>query len=166
MRSLAVNREAERPVVPDMNRLLRLAAAAAAVAIAVAACSSGNDSSRSSAPSVATTTSAAATTSAPAGGEATSSAAGGGQAAATGTITIQNFAFGSPLTVKPGATITVTNMDSAAHDVSSDDGKFKTPLLNQGENATFTAPTEPGTYKFSCTVHAQMHGIGTLTVQG
>jgi plastocyanin len=161
-----VNRESERPVLPDMNRLLRLAAAAAAVAIAVAACSSGNDSSSSSAPSVATTTSAAATTSAPGGGEATSSAAGGGQEAATGTITIQNFAYSSPLTVKPGATITVTNMDPSAHDVSSDDGKFKTPLLNQGENATFTAPAEPGTYKFSCTVHAQMHGIGTLIVQG
>jgi plastocyanin len=148
-----------------MNRFFRLAAAAAAVAIAVAACSSGDDSSSSAAPSAATTTSA--TTSAPAGGEATSSAAGGGTAASTGTITIQNFAFGSPLTVAPGAMITVTNQDAAAHDaVSDDDGKFKTPLLNQGENATFTAPTEPGTYKFSCSVHANMTGIGTLIVQG
>ncbi len=40
------------------------------------------------------------------------------------------------------------------------------PLLNQGESATFTAPTQPGTYKFSCTVHAQMQEIGTLIVQG
>ena len=38
----------------------------------------------------------------------------------------------------------------------------RTPLLNEGESATFTAPTQPGTYKFSCTVHAQMQGIGTL----
>ena len=144
-----------------MNRLLRLAAAAAAAVIAVAACSSGDDSS-SAAPSVAATTSAAApTTSAPAGGEATS--AGAGQS--SGTITIQNFAFGDPLTVAPGATIKVTNNDVAAHDAVSDDGKFKTPLLKQGESATFTAPTEPGTYRYSCSVHANMTGIGTLTVK-
>ena len=74
----------------------------------------------------------------------------------TGTITIKNFAYGSPLTVAPGAMITVTNQDPAAHDVVSDDGKFRTPLLKLGETATFTAPTEPGTYRFSCSVHANM----------
>ena len=153
-----------------MKRLLRLAGAAAALTVAIAACSSGNDSSDSAAPSVATTTSAATpTTSAPAGGEATSSDDNGGsengRAADSGTINIKDFAFGAPLTVRPGATIKITNMDSAAHDVSSDDeGKFRTPLLNEGESATFTAPTQPGTYRFSCTVHAQMQGIGTLIV--
>ena len=154
------------------KRLLRLAVAAAALTAAIAACSSGNDSSGSAAPSVATTTSAAApTTSAPAGGEATSSDGGGsggsddGQAAGSGTITIKDFAFGAPLTVRPGATIKVTNQDATAHDVSSDDeGRFRTPLLNKDESATFTAPTQPGTYKFSCTVHGQMQGIGTLIV--
>jgi len=158
--------------VAGKKRLLRLAVAAAALTAAIAACSSGNDSSGSAAPSVATTTSAAApTTSAPAGGEATSSDGGGsggsddGQAAGSGTITIKDFAFGAPLTVRPGATIKVTNQDAAAHDVSSDDeGRFRTPLLNKDESATFTAPTQPGTYKFSCTVHGQMQGIGTLIV--
>ena len=155
-----------------LKRLLRLTVAAAALTAAIAACSSGNDSSGSAAPSVATTTSAAApTTSAPAGGEATSSDGGGsggsddGQAAGSGTITIKDFAFGAPLTVRPGATIKVTNQDATAHDVSSDDeGRFRTPLLNKDESATFTAPTQPGTYKFSCTVHGQMQGIGTLIV--
>ena len=156
-----------------MKRLLRLAVAAAALTAAIAACSSANGSSGSAAPSVATTTSAAApTTSAPAGGEATSSDDGSGgsddgQAAGSGTITIKDFAFGAPLTVRPGATIKVTNQDAAAHDVSSDDeGRFRTPLLNKDESATFTAPTQPGTYKFSCTVHGQMQGIGTLIVHG
>jgi plastocyanin len=160
--------------VGGMKRLLRLAVAAAALTAAIAACSSANGSSGSAAPSVATTTSAAApTTSAPAGGEATSSDDGGsggsddGQAAGSGTITIKDFAFGAPLTVRPGATIKVTNQDAAAHDVSSDDeGRFRTPLLNKDESATFTAPTQPGTYKFSCTVHGQMQGIGTLIVHG
>jgi plastocyanin len=149
-----------------MTRLLRLAAAAAAAAIAVAACSSGDDSSGSAAPSVTTTTSAAAapTTSAPGGGEGSSTAAA---AADSATITIQNFVFGDPITVAPGTMIKVTNMDTAGHDLASDDdGKFKTPVLKQGESATFAAPSEPGTYKFSCTVHANMHGIGTLTVKG
>jgi plastocyanin len=156
--------------VAGMKRLLRLAGAAAAVTVAIAACSSGNDSSEAAAPSVATTSAAAPTTSAPAGGEATSSddnggGSGGGRAADSGTISIKDFAFGAPLTVRPGATIKVTNMDTAAHDVASDDeGRFRTPLLNEGESATFTAPTQPGTYKFSCTVHAQMQGIGALIV--
>ncbi len=142
-----------------MNRLLRLAAAAAAVAIAVAACSSGDDSSSAAPSAAATTGAAAATTSAPGGGEGSSSED-------SGTITIQNFAFGEPLTVAPGATIKLTNMDVAAHDAVSDDGRFTTPLLKQGESATFTAPAEPGTYKFSCSAHANMTGIGTLTVSG
>lgn len=149
----------------SVTRLLRLAGAAAAVTVAVAACSSGNDSSGSADSGVAPT-SAAAPASAPGGGEAAGSE-DSGPAASSGTITIQNFAFGAPLTVKPGATIKVTNIDRTAHDVASDDqGTFRTPLLNQGENATFTAPTQPGTYRFSCTVHAQMQGIGTLIVHG
>jgi plastocyanin len=150
-----------------MKRLLRLAGAAAALTVAIAACSSGNDSSGSAAPSVATTTSA------PAGGEATSSddsgggSAGNRPAAGNGTITIQDFAFGAPLTVRPGAMIKVTNVDRTAHDIASDDqDDFRTPLLNHGEFATFTAPIQPGTYKFSCTVHAQMQDAGTLIVQG
>jgi plastocyanin len=154
--------------VAGLKRLLRLTVAAAALTAAIAACSSANGSSGSAAPSVATT---APTTSAPAGGDATSSDDGGsggsddGQAAGSGTITIKDFAFGAPLTVRPGATIKVTNQDAAAHDVSSDDeGRFRTPLLNKDESATFTAPTQPGTYKFSCTVHGQMQGIGTLIV--
>lgn len=157
-----MNRTADGAVIGVMNRLLRLAAAAAAAAIAVAACSSGDDST-AAAPSVAATTSAAApTTSAPGGGEGTSSGAGAGQS--SGTITIQNFVFGDPITVAPGATIKVTNMDVAQHDAVSDTGKFKTTLLKQGESTTFTAPTEPGTYKYSCSVHANMTGIGTLIV--
>ena len=147
-----------------LKRLLRLTVAAAALTAAIAACSSGNDSSGSAAPSVATTSSAAApTTSAPGGGEATNSD-DNGPAAASGTITIQNFAFGAPLTVRPGAMIKITNMDAAAHDIASDDGEtFRTPLLNHGESATFTAPTQPGSYPFHCDYHGNMHG--TLVVK-
>jgi plastocyanin len=135
-----------------MKRFLRLAFAAAAVTAVVAACSSDDSDSGTAAPAA---TSAAAT-----------SAAGGGTTA-TASITIKGFKFGDPLTVAPGTTITVTNEDTAGHDVVSDDGKFKTATLGQGEKSTFTAPTEPGTYKFSCSLHpGSMSGIGTLIVQG
>jgi plastocyanin len=129
-------------------RLLRLAIAALFAALAVAACSSGNGGSTN------TTT--------PAG-----TAGGGGGDSAAATITIKDFKFGDPITVKPGDTVKVTNEDGAAHNAVSDDGtSFKTPDLTQGQSATFTAPTNPGTYKFSCTLHGNMSGIGTLTVQG
>lgn len=142
-----------------MNRLLRLVAAAAAVAFVVAACGSDSDSDTSAPP--AASSSAAATTSAPGGGE-------GSGTAATASITIKDFKYGEPLTVAPDTVITVTNEDTAGHDVVSDDAdKFKTPVLGKGESATFTAPTEAGTYKYSCSLHpGSMSGIGTLIVSG
>lgn len=83
---------------------------------------------------------------------------------ADATITIADFAYGDPLTVAPGATIMVINEDSAQHDVDAMDGEsFDTELLGQGESLTFTAPMEPGSYDFTCSVHPQMSG--TLTVE-
>ena len=139
-----------------MTRLLRLVVAAAAVAAVVAACSSGDSSSDTGAAAATATSSAAAP------------ASGGTGSSATAAITIKDFTYGAPLTVAPGTTVTVTNQDVAGHDVVSDDeGKFRTPVLEQGESGTFTAPTAPGTYKFSCSVHpGSMSGIGTLVVRG
>jgi plastocyanin len=154
--------------VTSVTRLLRLTGAAAAVTVAIAACSSGNGSDGSDgsdAPDVATTSAAAPT--GPASGGAATGSDGSGGAVSSGTISIQNFSFGAPLTVRPGATIKVVNVDRPAHDVASDDqGGFRLPLLNHGESATFTAPSQPGTYIFSCTVHAQMKEIGRLIVAG
>lgn len=144
-----------------MTRLPRLLAAAGLTVLAVAACSSGGSppaASGSSAPAAPSATGAAAG----------SSGGGNGGAQSGGTITIQNFRYSTPLTVAPGTKIEVENEDTARHDVVSDDGtSFRTPLLGQGEKATFTAPTRPGTYKFSCSAHpASMSGIGTLIVRG
>jgi plastocyanin len=156
-------------VSAEVNRLLRIALAAVAAVLAVAACSSDDGSATaagsSSAPPAATSSAPAATTSAAAGGEGSSSAEAGED---RGTITIKNFKFGAPLTVKPGATIEVVNEDTAGHDVVSDDaGEFKTPTLGQGEKGSFKAPMQPGTYKFSCSLHPRsMSGIGTLVVEG
>jgi plastocyanin len=146
-----------------MMRSLRIATIGAFAALVVAACSSNDNTGTttpSSNPPAATTTSAAPTTSSGSGGGTDS-----GASQATGTITIQNFQFGEPLQVKPGAKITVVNKDSQRHNVVADDGKgFKTDLLDQNQSATFTAPSTPGTYTFSCTVHANMTRTGTLVV--
>lgn len=94
---------------------------------------------------------------APAGDDGDGSDSSGGQVA--GTITIADFAYGEPLTVEPEALIRVTNEDSAQHDVDAKDGtSFNTDLLGQGEELTFNAPAEEGTYEFTCSAHSDMSG--------
>jgi plastocyanin len=80
------------------------------------------------------------------------------------TITIKDFEYGAPLTVAPGAVVTVTNMDAAAHTVTADQGPaFDVDVRESGGTATFTAPSAPGSYSFYCTYHPSMHG--TLIVK-
>jgi plastocyanin len=129
------------------HRPMRRVAAAAVfgVALALAACSSG----ASSAPS----------------GAASSASGSTSGAASTTTIIIQNFAFHpSKDTVKPGATITVTNKDSVTHTLTSTSSPiaFNTGDISPGQTKTFTAPTKAGTYPYFCMIHQYM--TGTLTV--
>ncbi|MGO4121747.1 cupredoxin domain-containing protein [Arthrobacter sp. YAF16] len=85
-------------------------------------------------------------------------------AASTAAITVRDFAYGTPLVVAAGAQVTVTNMDSAEHTVTADDGPaFDVDVKGSGGTATFTAPSKPGTYAYHCTFHPGMHG--TLTVK-
>ena len=79
-------------------------------------------------------------------------------------VEIKGFAFNpQQITVKPGAKITVTNQDSVGHTFTADDGKsFNIGIINQGQSATITAPTVPGSYAFHCTPHPYMKG--TLVV--
>jgi plastocyanin len=125
-----VNHPADQCVNIDMRWLLR-AVALALAATAVAACGSSSGS----------------------GGEGSS---GPTPAGSGPVITIKGFGYGAPLTVAPGTTVTVRQEDPVQHDVSS--ATFRTPLLGRGGTATFTAPTEPGSYDFTCSVHPQMHG--------
>ncbi|GAA1789364.1 hypothetical protein GCM10009712_40890 [Pseudarthrobacter sulfonivorans] len=84
--------------------------------------------------------------------------------AAAATITIKDFEYGATGTVPPGAVVMVTNMDSAAHTVTADQGSaFDAKVAGSGGTATFTAPSTPGTYPYHCTYHPNMHG--TLTVK-
>ncbi len=92
------------------------------------------------------------------------STAANSPASSTAAITISGFAFGAPLVVPAGATVTVTNMDSAEHTVTADTGSaFDVEIKGSGGTATFTAPSTPGTYAFHCKYHPNMHG--SLTVK-
>ncbi len=82
---------------------------------------------------------------------------------AAATITIKDFAYGDPLTVTPGAAVTVTNMDTAPHTVTADEGAAFDAEVKGGGTATFTAPSKPGSYPYHCTFHPNMHG--TLIVK-
>ncbi len=83
--------------------------------------------------------------------------------AAAATITIADMSFGGPVTVPPGAQVTIKNDDSAEHSVTSrTEGKFDVHV-DGGEQGTLTAPTEPGEYAFYCVYHPSMKG--TLIVK-
>jgi plastocyanin len=84
-------------------------------------------------------------------------------AAAGVTMTIASMSFGQPITVSPGAQVTIKNDDSAEHSVTSDTaGKFDVEVDGK-EEGTLTAPTEPGEYALHCKYHPSMHG--TLIVK-
>lgn len=78
-------------------------------------------------------------------------------------ITITALNFGDPLTVPPGAQITVLNSDDVAHTVTSKvKGQFDVKVGGNAQ-ATFAAPTTPGRYPYYCVYHPGM--VGVLIVQ-
>ena len=84
----------------------------------------------------------------------TTSGSGGGTS-----ITISNFMFQPmSLTVAPGATVSVTNKDSATHTLTATGGQFNTGDVDQNQTKTFTAPMKPGTYHYICNIHQYMMG--------
>lgn len=82
-------------------------------------------------------------------------------AAAGPTMDISNFTF-SRITVKPGATVTVTNADGATHTVNVNGTQIDVTVPGGGQ-ATFTAPTKPGSYPLTCDFHRSMHGVLTVS---
>jgi len=122
--------------------MTRLIALAFATLLFVTGCSSG------------TTT----TTASPESPSAASSTAAASATAAGPKISIADMKFSAPLTVTPGATVTVVNSDSVEHTVTADSGNAFNAEVGDNGTATFTAPTQPGTYAYHCTYHPMMHG--------
>jgi len=68
-------------------------------------------------------------------------------------VSMKNISF-SPksLSVKVGQTVTWTNDDSVVHNVTANDGTFKSN--NFGSGATFNwKATKAGTFQYTCTIH-------------
>ncbi|MEO6881096.1 MAG: cupredoxin domain-containing protein [Mycobacteriaceae bacterium] len=79
-------------------------------------------------------------------------------------ITIKDFKYQVPKSVKPGAKVTVMNMDRVVHSVTADTSTSVFDVdADPGVPASFTAPTKPGTYTFHCTYHGNMHGTLVVT---
>ena len=91
-----------------------------------------------------------------------SKASSGSAGSSAAAITIKNIHFTVVSSVKAGSTVTVKNNDGFGHTVSQDNGGFDVQV-GGNSTATFTAPSKPGTYKFHCNIHPQMHGTLVVT---
>ena len=135
-----------------MNRIFMLCAAMILVAAMATACGGSSSTDETTEATTATAASSAPETS-----------ADSPTATAGATITIENMAFGDPITVAPGAEISVVNNDSAEHSVTSQTAGAFDVHVDGMQKGTLTAPTEPGEYAFYCVHHPSMKG--TLIVK-
>lgn len=90
----------------------------------------------------------------------TTGGTGGTSAVATTAVDMKNLAF-TPAAIKvaSGATVTWTNQDGTAHNVTFDGGAVPASgTINAGTNKALTMPTAAGTYTYKCTFHAGMSG--------
>jgi amicyanin len=96
---------------------------------------------------------------------ATNDSATSSDAVATTSVDIKGMAF-SPanITVKVGDTVTWTNNDAVAHDVTETDGQNgpKSTLLQPGKSYVFTFD-KAGTYNYNCSIHPGMTGSVIVT---
>ena len=78
-------------------------------------------------------------------------------------ITIKDFSFGpASITVPPGTKVTWVNKDEEPHKVVSVDEIFKSTAIDTDGEFSFVL-SQPGTYKYFCSVHARM--VGTVVVE-
>jgi plastocyanin len=105
-------------------------------------------------------------TASPTAGAATTEATeapGAPAAAGAPTMTIADMSFGEPITVSPGAQITIANNDSVEHSVTSQTAGQFDVHVDGTETGTLTAPNEPGEYAFYCVYHPNMKGTLIVT---
>lgn len=102
---------------------------------------------------------AAALTACSSAGSSPAAAPAAGTATGSGSVTFSVKGYTFPaLTVAPGAQVTVIDGDDEPHTVTAVDGSFDSGTFDAAHRATFTAPTEPGSYAITCQVHPSMHG--------
>jgi plastocyanin len=77
-------------------------------------------------------------------------------------VTIANLAFEPGTIMVPvGTTVTWTNDDTVPHTVTSIDGVFDSGIFEPGATFSWTFDL-PGTYRYRCLIHPQMHGVVTV----
>lgn len=79
------------------------------------------------------------------------------------TITISDYGYTVPKTVRTGQKITIHNEDKVAHTVTSAAKPGFNSKVGANATATFTAPSKAGSYAFICTYHPYMKA--TLVVK-
>ena len=73
-------------------------------------------------------------------------------------VKIDNFSFGpQSITVSPGTKVTWKNRDDIPHTVVSNEGIFKSRVLDTDDTFSFTFE-KTGTYPYFCSVHPKMTG--------
>ena len=73
-------------------------------------------------------------------------------------VKIDNFTFTAPsITVPAGTEVTWTNRDDIPHNVTSEDGVFRSKALDTDDKYSFTF-AKPGTYHYFCSIHPKMTG--------
>jgi plastocyanin len=78
-------------------------------------------------------------------------------------VKIDNFSFGpAVVTIPVGATVTWTNHDDIPHTVVSNDGVFKSKVLDTDEKFSYTF-AKAGTYPYFCSIHPKM--VAKVVVQ-
>jgi plastocyanin len=82
-------------------------------------------------------------------------------AADDATVTIKNFSFAMDVTVTPGSTVTWKNLDGEPHTVTSADGLFRSPALDENDSFSFKFD-KPGVYKYICSIHPKMRATVTV----
>jgi plastocyanin len=68
----------------------------------------------------------------------------------------------NPIRIRVGQTITWTNHDNEAHDVTAESGVFNSGPIAFHASFRWRA-LSPGRYAYFCTLHPEMHGVIVVT---
>lgn len=83
-----------------------------------------------------------------------------GPPAAAATTSAAEFAFAPTETVvAPGSSLTWDNDGTKPHTATFDDLDLDTGRIEPGQAATLTAPGQPGSYSYRCSIHDQMRAV-------
>jgi amicyanin len=87
----------------------------------------------------------------------------GAPATGSASVDIKNFEYLPPtVAVKTGTVVTWTNSDAAPHTVTAEDKSFDSGGMSKDQTYKHTFD-KPGTFKYICTYHSNMHGTVVVT---